>query len=159
MKAKYMYGLLLMLSFSLISLSCSSDDEKMDSNNSADIILIKNIIQSNSWQITSFVDSGIDETNHFTGYSFTFYSNGILMATNDSNEVNGTWSIIDSSNSNDDSNSSDDIDFNIFFPSPANFSDDLSEDWEILSKNDNEIQLIHISGGNGGTDTLTFEKN
>ena len=70
----------------------------------------------------------------------------------------GTWSVTDSSNSSDDSNSSSDIDFNIFFASPANFNDDLTEDWEIVTRSDSKIELIHVSGGNGGTDTLTFVK-
>jgi hypothetical protein len=129
----------------------------MNSNdNSAEIEQIKNTILSGSWQITSLIDSGIDETIHFTGYNFTFNSNGTIIASNGNETVNGTWSI---TNSNNDSSSSGDIDFNIFFQSPANFNDDLSEDWEIVSKSNTKIELIHISGGNGGTDTLTFEKN
>lgn len=49
------------------------------------------------------------------------------------------------------------IDFNIFFASPADFNE-LSEDWNIVSYSANKIELIHESGGNGGTDLLTFEK-
>ncbi|MGK0252919.1 MAG: hypothetical protein ACI9OE_000372 [Mariniflexile sp.] len=157
MKTKFIYGLLIMLTFSLILFTCSTDDNNMNSNdNSAEIEQIKNTILSGSWQITSLIDSGIDETIHFTGYNFTFNSNGTIIASNGNETVNGTWSI---TNSNNDSSSSGDIDFNIFFQSPANFNDDLSEDWEIVSKSNTKIELIHISGGNGGTDTLTFEKN
>lgn len=53
--------------------------------------------------------------------------------------------------------SSGEIDFNIFFAAPADFNE-LSEDWNIISYSSNKIELIHISGGNGGTDLLTFEK-
>jgi hypothetical protein len=158
MKTKFIYGLLMMLSFSLMSSTCSTDDDDLSTNNSAEITQIKTNAQSGTWQITSFIDSGIDETNHFTGYSFTFNSNGTLTASNGSNTVSGTWSVTDSNNSNDDSNSSSDIDFNIFFASPANFNDDLTEDWEIVTRSDSKIELIHVSGGNGGTDTLTFVK-
>ncbi|MCW5515726.1 hypothetical protein [Muriicola sp. Z0-33] len=49
------------------------------------------------------------------------------------------------------------IDFNIFFASPEDFSE-LTEDWNIISYSPNKIELIHESGGNGGTDLLTFEK-
>jgi hypothetical protein len=59
-------------------------------------------------------------------------------------------------NSNDDS--LDDLDFIISFASPANFRE-LSEDWEILSRTASKIKLKHVSGGNGGTDLLTFEEN
>lgn len=57
----------------------------------------------------------------------------------------------------DGGNSTGDIDFNIFFASPEDFSE-LSEDWNIISYSSNKIELIHESGGNGGTDLLTFEK-
>ena len=159
MSTKFIYGLLIMLSFSLMSSTCSDDNDDLNLNdNSAEIKQIKTMVQSGTWRITSFIDSGIDETNHFTGYSFTFNSNGTLTASNGSNTVSGTWSVTDSSNSNDDSNSNSDIDFNIFFASPANFNDDLTEDWEIVTRSASKIELIHISGGNGGTDTLTFVK-
>ena len=55
-------------------------------------------------------------------------------------------------------NSSGEIDFNIFFASPVDFSE-LSEDWDIITNSSSKIELIHVSGGNGGTDLLTFEKN
>ncbi|MFN7419673.1 MAG: hypothetical protein ACK5RV_02185, partial [Flavobacterium sp.] len=67
----------------------------------------------------------------------------------------GVWSVTDS-NSNDDS--MDDLDFNIAFTTPANFLE-LTDDWDIQSRTDTKIELIDISGGNGGTDYLTFEKN
>lgn len=157
MKTKFIYGLLLMLCFSLMSSTCSSDDD-MNSNNNAEIIQqIETLVQSDTWIITNYVDSGQDETNTFSGYSFSFGADNTLTATNNSTTITGTWSITDSSNSNDDSYSSDDIDFNIFFLSPSNFSE-LSEDWEIVMKTTTKIELIHISGGNGGTDNLTFEK-
>jgi hypothetical protein len=57
---------------------------------------------------------------------------------------------------NDDSPGSD-MDFNIFFNLTNNF-EDLNEDWHIVSQSSTRIELIHVSGGNGGTDTLTFER-
>ncbi|NCO64074.1 MAG: hypothetical protein GW839_12605 [Flavobacteriales bacterium] len=146
-----------MLSFSLMSSTCSSEDEVNSNNNSQTIQQIETLIQSDQWLITNYVDSGQDETNNFSGYSFTFGADNSLTANNGINTIVGTWSIIDSSSSDDDSNSSDNIDFNIFFLSPSNFNE-LSEDWEIVSRTNSKIELIHISGGNGGTDNLTFEK-
>lgn len=35
----------------------------------------------------------------------------------------------------------------------------LSDDWDVLERTDTKIRLIDVSGGNGGTDYLTFEKN
>lgn len=110
---------------------------------------------SGTWKITLYNDSGTVKTSNFTGYNFTFGANNSLTASNSTNNYTGTWSVTDS-NSNDDSLS--DLDFNIIFASPANFQD-LSDDWDIISRTDTKIQLIDVSGGNGGTDYLTFEKN
>ncbi len=58
-------------------------------------------VQSETFRITKFIDSRTDETNHFTGYDFTFNSSGILNANNGTNNDDGTWSIT-GSNFNDD---------------------------------------------------------
>lgn len=138
------------LSFVFLMTSCT--------NGSDDVVPTQDIVQQNvqtgSWKITSFIDSGNDETNHFTGYSFIFGSNGTLTATGGGSSVAGTWNIADN-NSNDDS--VDDLDFNIFFNLGNDF-DELSEDWNVVSQSSSRIELIHVSGGNGGTDHLTFEK-
>lgn len=157
MKTKFIYGLSLMLCLTLMSTTCE-DDDIIIIDNSAEIQEIKNTVESGTWQITSFIDSGVDETNHYTGFSFTFDSNGTLTATNNTNTYTGTWSITDDDDSDDDSNSSSDIDFNISFLSPETFNDDLTEDWDIVMRTNSKIELIHISGGNGGTDNLIFEK-
>ena len=108
-----------------------------------------------SWRITNYIDSEQNKTALFAGYVFNFNSNGTVTATNGTNTYNGTWSVTDS-NSNDDSIS--DLDFNLAFSQPASFAD-LSDDWDIQSQTANKIQLMDISGGNGGVDMLTFEKN
>ena len=159
MKKGLFYGMLLMLGFSTMSSTCSSDDDGSNPNDNTVVIAdIMATVQTGSWRITSFIDSGNDETNHFNGYGFTFNTNGSLVADNGSNTVTGTWSVTDDDNSDDDSNSSDDIDFNIFFASPNDFAE-LTEDWHIVSRTSTKIDLIHVSGGNGGIDTLTFEMN
>ena len=85
-----------------------------------------------------------------------------MVATKAGTTVNGSWSITDddddSSDDDSDGDSSNDIDFNIVFNAPDDFTE-LSDDWDIISKSDSKIELIDISGGNGGTDLLTFEKN
>ena len=158
MKTKFIYGLLIMLCFALMSFTCSEDDEIDMNDNSAEVELIKNTVQSGTWIITSFIESGVNQTNQYSGYSFTFNANGTLNATNGTQTYNGTWSITNDDDSDDDSNSNDDIDFNIYFASPATFNDDLTEDWEIVTRTNTKIELIHISGGNEETDSLIFEK-
>lgn len=130
--------------------SCSSSDDAdvTATINSQEVITT---VQSGSWRITNFVDSGVDETDDFNGYVFTFGSDGTLTAVNNAIVINGTWSV-------DDDDSSSDIDLNIFFASPPDFAE-LTEDWDIVSRSNTQIQLTDVSGGNGGTDFLTFQKN
>lgn len=135
---------------------CSSDD---DNSSSVNATAVSNTAKQGTWRVTSYIDSGNDETNHFSGYDFTFAAANVLTASNGTNNYTGTWSVTsDDSSNDDDSSSGDDIDFNIAFASPADFAD-ITEDWEIVSYSSNKISLVHISGGNGGTDTLVFTKN
>lgn len=161
MKKVFNIGLLVMLSFSLMSSMCSSDDDDGGSNNnSQQIAQIESTAQSGTWRVSNFTDSGQNETSDFNGYDFTFNSDGTLVATNGSTTVNGTWSVTDDSNSSDDSSSDDDIDFNIFFPVPDSSDfEDLNDDWDVVTTSSTRIELIDISGGNGGVDMLTFERN
>ena len=135
----------------LFAMGCTDDDGP--SNNTQNEI--ETDVQKGTWKITKFIDSDKDETNDFAGYDFTFLSSGVLRADNGATQYDGTWSITDS-NSNDDSQ--DDLDFNINF-NLANDFEDLNDDWDIISRSSTKIELIDVSGGNGGTDYLTFEKN
>ncbi|MGB6268723.1 MAG: hypothetical protein WBF67_06880 [Olleya sp.] len=141
-----------------MSTTCSNDDDDASPNdNSQQIAQVQSTATSGTWIVSSFIDSGQDETNDFNGYQFTFGTDGTLTADNGSNSVTGTWSVTNSSSS---SNSSSDIDFNILFPVPdTNVFEDLNDDWDIVSHTDTTISLIDVSGGNGGTDTLVFQKN
>lgn len=132
--------------------SCKKEDDNPSNQTQT---TVQNNVKSGTWRITKFIDSGTDETNHFTGYTFTFKTSGVINANNGTNDYNGTWSITDS-NSNDDSQN--DLDFNINFNLTNDF-EDLNDDWDFRSQSSTKIELIDVSGGNGGTDYLTFEKN
>ncbi|WP_417350430.1 hypothetical protein [Flavobacterium alkalisoli] len=152
---KHVLKLMLACTLIISAAACSSDDDNSFVNN--DLSEIISMAQSGSWKISSYVDSGNDETNHFTGYNFTFGSGGVLTATNGDATYTGTWSVTNDDDSNDD-NPSGDVDFNIAFTSPADFAD-LTDDWHIVQVTATTISLIDVSGGNGGTDTLVFVKN
>lgn len=128
--------------------SCKKDDIKQKENIEAEVT-------SGTWRISNFNDSGINETANFNSYNFTFEDNGTLTASNGTNTYTGSWSITDS-NSNDDS--PDDLDFNVNFNLTNDF-EDLNDDWDIISHTSSALQLKDVSGGNGGTDELTFVKN
>lgn len=144
-------GLLALFMLNVASMCSKDDDNNSSSSNQTQVV---NTVQSGTWRITLFNDSGTIKTTNFTGVNFTFGSNNVLTATG-SSTVTGTWSVTDS-NSNDDTLN--DLDFNIAFSTPANYMD-LSDDWDIVERTDTKIRLQDVSGGNGGTDYLTFEKN
>lgn len=151
------------LLITLLMFACSSDDSNNsndDNGNSAD--QVQEIATNGMWRVSYFFDSDEDETSDFNGYIFTFGEDGTLTATKGSTSLTGTWSVQDdssNSSSDDDGNSSDDDDFNIFFPVPESSDfEDLNDDWDIILATTNKIELTDVSGGNGGTDFLTFTK-
>lgn len=145
-----------MFLFIVTIFSSCSDEDDVAVNNSVDPTPVINTVNTGTWRITFYQDSGVDETSDFSGYNFSFGAGNILSATNGTNTYTGTWSVT-SDNSNDDSPSND-LDFNIAFSAPANFAE-LTEDWNIISYTATKVQLVHVSGGGGGTDYVTFEKN
>jgi hypothetical protein len=145
-----------MFLFIVTVFSSCNDEDDIALNNSVDPTPVINTVNNGTWRVTFYEDSSVDETSNFTGYNFSFGAGNVLSATNGTNTYTGTWSVT-SDNSFDDSPSND-LDFNIAFSAPANFAD-LTDDWNIISYTATRIQLIHVSGGGGGTDYITFEKN
>jgi hypothetical protein len=149
--------ILVFIALAIVLISCPSDDDNLNSSSTQNELQteIEADIELGTWRITSFIDSGTDETNYFAGYNFTFYSSGVLNANNGTNNYDGTWSISDSSSS---SNSQDDLDFNINFNLTNDF-EELNDDWDFISHTSTKIELVDISDENDGDDYLTFEKN
>jgi hypothetical protein len=118
---------------------------------------VEDIVTAGKWQVVYFFDTDKEETDKYRDYSFQFLPSGSVVANQGPESLSGAWSVTDQSNSNDDSDNPNDIDFNISFTT-APLLDELSDDWEIISVTTNRIELRHTSGGNGGTDLLTFER-
>ena len=159
MKRK-LYYTAMMISFCLLMMmSCTSDDDNNNPNdNSQDIAAIETAAESGTWRVSSYIDSGDNETNDFNGYTFTFSLDGTLTATNGITTYSGTWSVTNSSSS-DDSSSDSDIDFNIAFPVPEEHDfNDLNDDWDVVSYSNTTLSLRDVSGGDGSIDTLIFER-
>lgn len=155
---KFKFLSLFIMSSFLFLTACSDDDDNGASSTEQIVQSLSNNVKSGTWKITQFIDSGQNELSNFSAYTFTFGDNGVLTATNGQNTLVGTWSVTKSNSNDDDPNN--DIDFNIFFNvDDSNPFEDLNDDWDILSQNTTKIELIDVSGGNGGTDRLTFEKN
>lgn len=129
----------------LFSAACSDDD----GNSSPSATDVVNTVTQGTWRITSFVEDGIDQTDDFADYEFTFDESGVLMAISPDDTVSGDWSVTPDDDSGPD--------FNILFAAPPAF-EELSEDWDIVQRTNSKIRLRDESGGDGSIDTLTFEK-
>jgi hypothetical protein len=46
-----------------------------------------------TWRVTYYSDHGQEETDHFTGYDFTFGADDLLSATDGSNTYTGAWTL------------------------------------------------------------------
>jgi hypothetical protein len=143
---------LIAFSFYIVSIliSCKKEDQ---TSSKSKVEIEKNLIIG-TWKITKFTDSGNDETNDFSSYIFTFNNSGTLTANNVTNNYIGTWSIEETSNSDD---NNDDIDLYINFNLSNNFKD-LNDNWNVFSQTESKIELIDISNGDGGSEYLTFQK-
>ena len=96
----------------------------------------------------SYIDDGDDETNDYNGYNLTFNSDGTVLAENNNNTISGTWSVVNSSNG---------LDVILSFGTAMPF-DEFNDDWDVVTYNNTSVELFDVSGGNGGTDYLTFQK-
>lgn len=125
------------------SISDCDDDSNGGSNNTT----LTEIFTSGTWYISYFFDD-VDETNYFNGYNFTFNSNGTSLAVKNSNTINGTWNIYNDGGTE-----------KIVLSFDGSLLDEIEDDWRIIEYTPTLVKLKHVSGGNGGTDYLTFTKN
>jgi len=140
-KIKYI-SVLAFLSIMFLA-SCSDDSNTLSPENS-----LKDRVTTGDWIITYYWDDDKDETSDFSGYVFTFMDSGQLIALKDTTSIDGTWRSF-----TDDS----ELILNIKFVSPQTF-EDISDDWHVVEQTDTKIRLEDLSGGDGSTDFLTFEK-
>lgn len=128
-------------------ISCSSD-----STDDVPQAVTPTNVQANAtngtWRITLYMDDNKNETTNYTGYIFTFNTNGAATAVKNAETKNGTWSsYVDDGK----------VKFQIAFGNLPPL-DEISDDWNILELTGNKIKLEDISG-DGSKDYLTFEKN
>lgn len=147
---KYCIAFFLLIGLAFVS--CETSDDEDTENTDISVTDIKAAVTSGTWIVTLFEEDGVDETSDFSGFSFTFNTEGVLRADSGDNSISGAWSI-----SSDDEDSKEDIDFNIFFSSPANFAE-LSEDWDIVSYSATRIELKDVDEEDSTVDRLVLEK-
>jgi hypothetical protein len=127
---------LLLIISALFLFSCNKEDNTVEKT-----------ITNGTWVISSYIDSGVNETYHFTGYTFNFNDDGSVLSTLNSNGVYGNWF-----RSNDDNLEELNIVFN---QAPLN---EINNDWKVIVISESTIELQDVNG-DGETDYLKFNKN
>jgi hypothetical protein len=115
----------------MILASCSKNSN--DLSNASVQAAAQAVSASGTWKVTSYIDNSDNETAEFNGYSFTFNSNGTIVATAGSVNVNGSWSTSSSSNK-----------FIINLGPKGNTNKplgELTDDWRVISASSTQIQL------------------
>ena len=144
-----MKNILFLLLVTVSLFSCKKDDTT-NSNSTITTINLAATASTGTWRITYYYDTDHEETINYAGYAFTFAGSNVLTATKaGAPTITGTWTT-----GTDDSK----VKLILTFTTPASFAE-LSDDWHVTSRTDTKIVMTDVSGGNGGTDFLTFEKN
>ena len=105
-------------------------------------------LTTGDWYVTYFFDD-VEETADFQDFVFNFASDMTATATDMSGTTNGSWS----TSSGDETDLELNLNFGTAFP-----LDELAEDWDVLEFTNDIIRLKDVSGGDGSTDFLTFER-
>ena len=105
------------------------------------------ILSDGLWIVASYTEDTNDQTANYNGYQLNFNSNGTVEANNGSNTNNGTWMVISSGNQMI-------LDFGTAIP----FEEFNDDDWDVISVSTTAVTIQDVSGGGGGTDTLTLQK-
>ena len=109
---------------------------------------LRSIVGGGTWQVTDYEDSGVDETADYAGHDMVFSASGTITVDDAGTTYTGTWSVTSDSSTPD---------LVLSFTGQDDW-DDLSDDWDIVSYTADRIELIDVSGGGGGTDRLTLER-
>ncbi|WP_117157653.1 hypothetical protein [Marixanthomonas ophiurae] len=109
---------------------------------------LRDILQTGTWYVDTYLDDGDNETNVFNGYDFTFFSNQTVTATNGSENVDGIWIV---------SVVGEELNYEFDMDSPINDADD--DDYRVLQFSETSATFIIRDSDGNIEDTLTFKKN
>ena len=114
-----------------------------------DVVDITNIMVEGEWAIASYQEGGMDMTESFGGYSIMFMADyQMSLREGGTSFANGLWRVI--------RDSEDQLKVFLNFGDNMPF-DELTDDWQFVSKTDSRIELKHINGDNS-VDVLVLEK-
>ena len=148
MKKLKLISILSLLFVLNVASMCSDDDDT--STQVSNPTEIASTLADGQWIVTLYKENDVVQTSNYSCYNFTFGTDGALSATNGSTTQLGDWSsYIDSGYTK----------LDLMFTAVDGPFEEISEDWRVISRTTTKIELKHISGGDGSTDYLTFEKD
>jgi hypothetical protein len=126
---------------SLLLAGCTKKDSTVSS--------VEEAVTKGTWRVTNFSERTNNETDDFTGYTFTFLSNGKIQAAKNGIIKEGNWS---------ESTSSQKLIIDLGAKSDANKPlGELTDDWVIVSKTATKINLT--DDNSSSNELLEFSKN
>jgi hypothetical protein len=135
-----MKTLILFLTFGVLLASCKTDGTVSPAS----------VTITGTWKVQSYIDNkNRDRTSTYTNYSFTFLADGSIKATSGAIQFSGTYKNVTDSGKEK---------FYITFITSNNDFAEINEDWILEVKNNNLMKLTTVSGGNGGSKVLIFER-
>nr|WP_321234073.1 hypothetical protein [uncultured Psychroserpens sp.] len=108
---------------------------------------LEDILIDGLWIVASYTEDADDQTSDYAGYELDFNMDGTVSASNGSSTNNGTWAVLSAGNQMT-------LDFGTDLP----FEELNDDDWDVISVLSTEVIIQDVSGGGGGTDTLTLQK-
>ena len=105
------------------------------------------ILLDGLWIVAAYTEDSDDQTSDYAGYEIDFNMDGTVSASNGANTNNGTWAVLSAGNQ-----------MALNFGASLPFEEFNDDDWDVISSSDTEVVLRDVSGGGGGTDTLTLQK-
>jgi len=122
--------------------------ERPSGNGGGNEATLPQVIIDGKWLVASYKDANVDETTNYNGFEFTYSEAGTVAATNNTDTINGTWVEVKEGDTHK---------LELDFGSTQPF-DEFMEDWDVVSFTASRIELKDISGGDGSTKILVFEK-
>ncbi len=121
-----------------------------DNNDDGDVPEIRNIMMGGDWMVAKYKDDGVDETENYAPYTFSFRPEHLISITTGETDpvIPGSWRVLRNS----------DNDLMVYL----NLGDqdplgELTDDWDIVSISNDRIELKD-GGDDHSDDTLVFEK-
>lgn len=148
MKKLKLISILSLLFVLNVASMCSDDDDT--SSQVSNPTEIASTLADGQWIVTLYKENDVVKTNNYSGYNFTFGTDSALSATNGTTTQSGDWSTYADSGYTK---------LDMMFTALDGPFEEISEDWNVISRTATKIELKHVSGGDGSIDYLTLEKD